>query len=282
MIIMRMLRVLVMAGIMCVFALPAQAKSAKWKHMGTSTQPNYSLFHSTQALALPTAETLRQGIIQFEIQHRFVPAVSSGLGGLYGVDGPAYIRFGLAYGFTHDLTLTLGRSNLDDNYDLQAKQVIYQNRLGEWPLVMAVQLGSAWNASVAGRSSLDQRNFQNYGQLIVNMMPLEQWAFGLVPTFVDNASYNTAQTQSTLALGTYIQYYVTDLWSLVAEWNHLISGYINSYPSASYGFELETGGHFFKFFVSNTAKINQAQYVTGGDLNGDWRLGFLITRLLKF
>ena len=49
------------------------------------------------------------------------------------------------------------------------------------------------------------------------------------------------------------------------------------------GIELETGGHFFKIFVSNNVEINYSQFLAGADkkFNKEGvRLGFMITRLL--
>lgn len=47
--------------------------------------------------------------------------------------------------------------------------------------------------------------------------------------------------------------------------------------------EIETGGHFFKIFLSNSTDLNQTQFLSGADKSfddGDLRLGFMITRLL--
>jgi len=47
--------------------------------------------------------------------------------------------------------------------------------------------------------------------------------------------------------------------------------------------EIETGGHFFKIFLSNSTELNQTQFLSGADKSfddGDLRLGFMITRLL--
>ncbi len=73
------------------------------------------------------------------------------------------------------------------------------------------------------------------------------------------------------------------------EWSPYLAGY-KSLPGQennplSYGIELETGGHFFKIFLTNSQYLNSSQYLAGADIpveNNDWRFGFMITRLLKF
>jgi hypothetical protein len=47
------------------------------------------------------------------------------------------------------------------------------------------------------------------------------------------------------------------------------------------GFELETGGHFFKMMVTNSVYLNPSTYLAGSDFpaaDDQWRLGFIITR----
>jgi hypothetical protein len=82
---------------------------------------------------------------------------------------------------------------------------------------------------------------------------------------------------------------VSPSWSVLLEWAPYISGYKSlieqEYNPFTFGIELETGGHFFKIFLSNSKFINDSQYLAGADIAAsewNWRLGFMITRLLKF
>ncbi len=84
-------------------------------------------------------------------------------------------------------------------------------------------------------------------------------------------------------MGTYLQYYFSEFWSLMVEWNPTVYGWRDSFNSFSTGIELETGGHFFKIFVTNNVKINYSQFLAGADKKfgkDNVRLGFMITRLL--
>jgi hypothetical protein len=74
--------------------------------------------------------------------------------------------------------------------------------------------------------------------------------------------------------------------SLQAEWYGNLDGYQPEYRhnSLSFGNEKETYGHFFKIFLTNNALLNPSQYQSGADLaidSGEWRLGFMITRLIQ-
>ena len=61
----------------------------RWKRGTETADVGLHLFRSAHALGLPTAETHQQGDFEFEISHRFLPAIKDGHEALYGFDGPA-------------------------------------------------------------------------------------------------------------------------------------------------------------------------------------------------
>jgi hypothetical protein len=151
------------------------------------------------------------------------------------------------------------------------------------PLILAVSVGAAWNSEVTGRGKGDNRNFQYFGQLILNTLYADKLALGVVPSYLYNSALYSSDVKKSLTLGTYVQYYLHKNYSVLAEWNPTWIGWRDSYNSFSMGIELETGGHFFKLFAGNNATINMAQYLSGADLilaGKNLRFGFLITRLL--
>ncbi|GAB4318922.1 MAG: hypothetical protein Kow0074_08390 [Candidatus Zixiibacteriota bacterium] len=262
----------------------AQGGGVSWQRSAPATTPELKLFHSTHAISLPTAEVLNAGEFQFEISHRFIPPVSDGYDALYGLDGPVNMRIGLGYAPVNGLFLVIARSNLTDNTDLQAKWQVLEVPGESLPFILAVQAGGAWNtAKRADRDRGDARNFQGYAQLIINTMIRKRLAIGAVPSVVRNSDINSPDTENLFALGLYGQVYVNRLLSLVAEWTPDLGGEGAPEQAAAFGFELETGGHFFKIFATNSVEINPSQYLVGTaqDFNPDnWRLGFMITRLL--
>lgn len=255
----------------------------RWKKKQTETQKELYLFHSTQSINFPTTETLKQGEFEYEIMHRFLPPIDTEKA-FYGIDGPAHIRMSLSYAPTNSLLINLGRSNNQDNVDFHAKQKIFQLDNSTAPAVLAFRAGIAWvtDAKVQDRSTGDGKNFQYYGQIIANTMLFKKLGIGLVPSYLHNSHVQCEDTQYSFTMGSYLQYYVSPMWSLLFEMNNTISGWRNQYDSYSFGFELETGGHFFKIFLSNNAAINPSQFLSGADLKDKWRLGFNITRVLAF
>jgi hypothetical protein len=261
-----------------------QEDKISWKRQET-TKLGVHLFHSPHVFNLPTTETLQAGDLEFEISHRFFPTINSGFEDFWGLDGPVFNRLALGYGITDKTDFTIGRSNLNDNVDFRLKREMFEFSHDLLPSELALAGGLAWNTDVFDRDTYDSKNFQYYGQLVINTLYKEVLGIGLVPSYLYNSDIFSDETKYSFTSAVYLQYYFMKNWSLVYEWNFLISGYRSDYNPVSIGVEIETGGHFFKILLSNSSDLNPSQYLTGADLNvaeGDWRLGFMITRLLSF
>ncbi len=266
----------------------AQPSGVRWKRKTNQTPPDLELFHATHTVNLPTAETIRKGEFEYEISHRFLPAVGTE-NAYFGIDGPAHMRMALAYGITDRLVTTLGRSNFNDNIDLRLKYKALQLRHKSFPMLIALRGGLGWNTQVINRDKTDSRNFQYYGQIVANTLLFNKLGIGVVPSYLYNSHIYCEDPEYSFTLGSYLQYYVAASWSLFLEMNNTVTGFRKDFDAVAAGIELETGGHFFKIFFTNSSALNPSQYLAGADLKyfegdqGDnWRLGFNITRILKF
>ena len=279
-------QVLAFVGLL-LFLTPVsgQEEPRQWERRTAATQPPLTVFHSTQAINLPTAETLAQGEWQFEIAHRFQPPISEGADAFWGLDGPVNMRLGLGYAPLDRLLVTLARSNFMDNWDLQAKARVLEVEAGPLPLLVALQGGAAWSSEVPERDSGDPGNFQYYGQLIVNTEVADRLALGFVPSYLYNVLLDRIDPVQDLYWGFYGQLFLTDIFSVNAEWSLGENRAELEHDAGAFGLELETGGHFFKVFLTNSVRLNPSQYLVGTDHAfepDEWRLGFAITRLLHF
>ena len=266
----------------------------QWKGNDEKVQLKLALFHSTQTANFATTESLDKGNWMYEISHRFIPSINEGIDALYGFDGPARIRFALAYGITDNLMTTFGRSNNTDNYELQFKQKLFQIENDFLPSVFSLLGGIAINTEVPqsiDRGKGDFDNMQFYAQLIYNGMLFDKkLGIGLVPSYLYNSFIYAVDKQHTFTIGTYLQYYFNRTWSLFVEHNAIVAGYQGrirldelgkSYNSLSFGTVIETGGHIFNFMLTNNARLNSTQYLVGADRSSsdnEWRLGFGILR----
>jgi len=265
-------------------SLNAQDAGVSWKKNTHTSGAKVELFHSVLAYSLPTTETLRRGEFEYEISHRFLPEVDQ-KGAYFGIDGPAHIRMALSYAFTDDGMITFGRTNNQDNIDLRVKYNFLELPHAVFPVGIGAQAGGAFTTQevVAGRDKWDGRNFQAYGQLILNTLIAKKIGIGIVPSYVYNSHIACKDTEYSFTTGGYLHWYLMPMFSILAEGNATVTGFRGRYNSFAAGFELETGGHFFKIMFGNNASINPTQYLAGSDLKlGGWRLGFSITRILKF
>lgn len=268
----------------------ATAQDIKWKRQEESKPSVLNLFHSTNAVNLPTAETNSKNEFEYEISHRFIKTVDAHKA-YFGIDGPATIRMALSYAVTNNLMVTYGRSNQDDNIDFRIKYKLFQYANNTLPILIAIRAGGAWNTEVyepetnKERDITNSKNFQYYGQAIFNTMILNKVGIGIVPSYLYNSHIYCEDTEYSFTMGGYIQYYLSAMFSFYVETNATVTGWRKNYNPIAIGFEIETGGHFFKIFLGNSHYLNPSQYLTGADLyveDGEWRLGFHITRILKF
>jgi len=265
--------------------LGAQDTPRRFERRVEATRPPLTIFHATQAINLPTTETLSRGEWQFEIAHRFFPPVSDGQEGFWGFDGPAFMRLGLGYAFSDRGMLTLARSNFLDNWDLQVKLSVFEHEGGPFPVKAAVQGGAAWSTEVGDRDASDSGNFQYYGQVVLNTRVGDRLALGFVPSYLYNVLLDDQDPVQDLYWGFYGQLYLTDVLSVMGELNLGENRAELENDTGSFGVELETGGHFFKLFLTNSIRLNPSQFLVGSSYPfepDEWRLGFSITRLLHF
>ncbi|MDZ7764444.1 MAG: DUF5777 family beta-barrel protein [Melioribacteraceae bacterium] len=269
--------------LMALLTISVVFSQVKWEREEPEENLPVELFHSTFAVNLPTAETVGKRELEIEISHRFIPTIKSGSKDFWGLDGPVVNRLALAYGITPNTQVTLGRSNAFDNYELSLKQKVFENDNDVLPFMITLNAGAAWNSDHPIIESSDSKAFQYFVQAIFNTMYDKKLAFGIVPSYLNNSHPECKENQYSFTMGTYLQYYLSEVFSLIWEYNPTVTGWRSFHNPMSFGLEIETGGHFFKIFLTNSTDLNQTQFLSGADKsfdNGDLRLGFMITRLL--
>jgi len=265
------------------FVYETAAQGTKWKRRIIPNKLKTQLFHSTQSINLPTSETLQKGDLFFEISHRFIPTIKSGSKEFWGFDGPANIRLALGYAFSDNSILTLGRSNLDNNFDLSFKHWLFESKIFSLPVTSSLLIGGSWSSDVNYSYENDFDLFQFYGQLIFNTMIEKKLGIGLVPSYLYNSHIQCETKEYSFTLGSYMQFYFSDMYSFIVEWNPTVTGWREDYNPVSFGFEIETGGHFFKIILTNSSDLNASQFLAGADKkfsDRDLRFGFNIIRIL--
>ena len=269
-----------------IMTMAQEGPQVGWTRTEPAAEPEFHLFHSDLAFNLPTAETIRKGEMQFEVAHRFQEPIQSGHETYYGLDGHANTRLSFGYAFTDRITATLGRSGVFGNVDLRIKYRFLELK-GTVPVMMAAQGGAAWNSNFeppeADGGGFDGDQMQYYTGLIFNTMLGGRVGLGIVPAYVANSDLFDPSDPDTFAVGVYAKVRLGRSFSVLAEMNHPFSGYDRGHDAVAVGFEMETGGHFFKMMVTNSVFLNPSTYLAGSDVpfaDDEWRFGFIITRLL--
>jgi len=237
-------------------------------------------FWGTRLINLPTSQPIEKGRFLFRISHRFSEPIGSGYQAFYGLDSSAIILFGFGYGLSDNLGISLGRTNADQEMEAGLHwRILGQNGPADTPFSASLYAG----AGLVTRSRPDRSLFAS-GNISLNLQISLAYQFCdrlsllLVPCYSTNTTHGDPSNRGTFSLGIGGRWMVLEDISLIAEYMPAISG--NKAPADGWGFGLEKkiGGHVFQVFVLNSMGLVADQFVPGGDLKNDVRLGFNIFR----
>jgi len=240
-------------------------------------------FWGTRLINLPTTTTMDKNDFLIRISHRFLPKTDSGYDSFYGFDGPAIVFISLGYGITDNLGVTLGRSNLFQEWEFSASWLVAeQGKTASLPVSAALHTGLVWASWKYGdRSRLDSKNFKVDLQLSLSRQVTRRWSLMVVPSFSTNTDHWAPNSSGTFAVGLGTRYMFLEDLSVLVEWIPVISGYKNVQNGWGLGIEKKIGGHVFQLFVANSFGMTSDQFIPGGDLrlnDFDFRFGFNIFR----
>jgi hypothetical protein len=244
-------------------------------------------FRSVRIVNMHSVEIPDTRELIFSIGHRF-GNVRSGLYEMFGLD-LATIRLGFDYGINPWLGAGIGRSTFHKNIDTYLKaRVLKQGDRMDSPVSLSYyisasqptlrQLFPAEHDNFAGRLSL-------VNSLLVSRKFSDAFSLQLNPIWLWSSYLPEAQEESAnkLSLGIATRLRLTSMTHLNLEYIHAVTddGIENTSP-LSVGFDIETGGHVFQLFFSNTQGIFDRAYLVntrGTWGNGDVYFGFTITRV---
>src|SRR5690349_9224468 len=111
------------------------------------TDYTFATFKGTRLVNGHTIETKHAGSLEFIFQHRFGP-VNGGLYEMFGLD-EAYVRLGLDYGITDNLSVSIGRNSVDKTMDGFVKYRLLHQSKGEknFPFSVTILEGIAYKLS---------------------------------------------------------------------------------------------------------------------------------------
>ncbi len=243
-------------------------------------------FKTTRIVLGQSIENPGKGNLIFVIQHHF-GNINQGLYQFFGLD-QATIRLGFEYGLTDWLQLGVGRSSFGKTYDANVKVKILRQSTGKRNMPISLSYFGSIGVNTLHQTTIGKYYFTNrisfLNQLLIARKFSSAISLQITPSLVHrNLVQTPSEDNNVFALGAGGRFKLSHHTSLNLEYFYLLSKqtaatYHNSF---SIGFDVETGGHVFQMYVSNSQGIIGQNFIpgtTGNWLNGDVVIGFNITR----
>ncbi len=254
---------------------------------------NYTLatFKATRMVNTHTVEGLRANHLDFRIHHRF-GALNTGLDQFWGLD-QASIKLSLEYGITDDLMVGIGRSSINKLVDGFFKLKVLKQSTGARNMPVSVSLfGNAGYISTKvpigseadGVAWTVDRRMSYAAQLLIARKFNESLSLQLSPSYIHRNVVARQEDQNDLfAVAIGGRYKLTKRLSLTSEYIYQMPGTNrdNHFDSFSAGMDIETGGHVFQLFFTNSMGMVEQQFIAeneGGWGKGTISFGFNISR----
>ena len=213
------------------------------------------------ALGFSVENPAKQDMI-FIISHHF-GKISGGAYEFFGLD-QATMRLGFEYGITDRLTAGIGRSTFNKTYDGYLKYKLLRQSKGakKMPITLNIVAGAYVNSlkwSEPERENYFSSRMSYMGQLLIARKFNKRLSLQLMPTLVHkNLVATSADHNDIISIGGGGRYKFTNRSSINIEYYYVIPDQIVSYEytnSLTIGFDIETGGHVFQLFFSNSVPI---------------------------
>lgn len=255
-------------------------------------EPVTATFKGTRVINFESVETVGKNVLEFMIQHRF-GNINGGVNSFFGLDNGADVRLGLGYSFNGKLEVGIGRTSFEKLVDGYLKyRLLRQMTNGGMPVSVTLYGASFCTTQSDPNASVNGFDKYHYPadrlsycmQVIVARKFSEKLSFQLSPSLVHyNLVENITDKNNAIALGFAGRYKVTRRMAITAEYGLRYKSYTiqNYYNSLGIGCDIETGGHVFQMFLTNSNGIVEPQFLTHTTTswkNGGIAFGFNISR----
>lgn len=256
----------------------------------------YATFKSTKIINLQSIEQPAEKELDFIISHRF-GTLNSGIENLYGIDH-GNIRMSFNYGLKDYITLGIARSSSQKVIDFSVKTKLINQGKNNFPLTISAYSSLFYDtlSSIFSEEDLSSNDFSYCHQLLIARKMNSKLSIQISPTLTH---YNYVSpffdlNDNMCALGIGGRYKINNSISINSEWIPVISSgidvihpfknkdYINSF---SLGCDIETGGHVFQLFFSNSIAMFERGFINETREqweNGGVHFGFNISRVFNF
>lgn len=273
-----------------------------WEEESEESDLVEQTFQSTRIINGHSVESLRKGVLEFRVEHRFGDLAGSqgGVHTWFGLDNSSDIRLAFEYGITKDLMIGVGRSkgsgtpyrSLIDGF---AKYRILHQRKKKMPISLAVSgsmfytyMKSVLDISSVAHFPKQAHRFSYAAQINIARKFGNLVSLALMPSMV-HRNYVASDDQNTLfALGGAMRWSLTQRLGIMVEYYHTFHNNNirqTNYNALGFAIEFLTFGHNFTIYVTNSKGFGETQFITNtyeNWLKGQFRIGFCIGRKFEF
>jgi hypothetical protein len=236
-------------------------------------------FKSTRILNGQSIEKMPPGQLDFRISHRF-GRINSGAYEFFGLD-QSNVHFSLEYGIFKWLMIGVGRGTYEKTFDGFAKFTLLRQSSGAKVMPVSVSLFSSAALKSLKWSDPTRKNYftsrlSYVGQILIARKISPGFSVQLTPSYVHRNLVTTELDPNDLySIGAGGRMKLSKRISLNAEYFYLANPktYMSQkvYNPLSVGVDIETGGHVFQLFFTNSLAMIEKGFI--GETTGSWRKG---------
>lgn len=246
-----------------------------------------SAFKSSRVINGHSMEFIGKGVMDFRILHRF-GTVDQGIEDFFGLD-EATMRMGFDFGLTNNLTIGVGRSTLNKEYDGFIKYRLIHQSTGpkSFPMSVVLVAGTTINTTENNDPNKDvefKDRVAYYYQAILGRKFSERVSLQLTPTMVHRNLVDVTDDNDIYSLGIGGRLKFSKRMAFVVDYFYVFNGIPGDelYNPLSIGVDIETGGHVFQLHFSNARGMNERAFITETTESwgkGEIRFGFNLSRV---
>lgn len=228
--------------------------------------------------------------LDLRISHRF-GRIDGGLYEFFGLDN-ATVKVGLDYGVSDRLTVGFGRSSQDKEYDFPVTYRLLRQSTGRHAMPVSVTVLGEWMIRTLKNAEGDYPSIGDMTSTALQLLIARKFS-DVISAQVMPVWIHYVQTPQdgepndifSVGLGGSIRVFKRVRFN--AEYYPLFAGnkLTGTVAPFTVGFDIQTGGHVFQFFIGNATGTNERQLVTQTTDRwdqGQLHIGFNILRVFPF
>jgi hypothetical protein len=264
-------------------------------------QPDFTIVNLPTTLRLPRMKGA------FRVTHRFTRSLSDGsfgqlAGELFGIDSGAQIGLEFRFGLMRGLQAGIYRTSAGRTIQFFGQyDAVRQSEAVPVTVNLVASIEGLNNFHKGAVVDKEDNEYATALSVLLSRTVGDRAAFYLQPSFIfASNTYSTAGClehiehghdfpdcadaptigieSNTLLVGLSSRVRVTQRVYLVGSWTPRASGFRPGVSLKTFGIEKRLGGHAFQLNFSNSLGSTMAQHVRGASNNGDWFMGFNISR----